>query len=244
MVKPTGLSARELTKNTILDALLEEPLRYEKITTLGCRGTINKYLRELVEEDKLVELTTPTVYGEKTPYRIVPEKRKQAEETVGKQKLFSILEFADAQETEEITNFLFNSLQYVYHYALESKHQQSVDYVVNMIKLLDKLKDKQKLERLITIKASTQIIEIGAKISRGQEITSIERIMFKGYPIDKKDAEGDAHRYLTMIDTNGQKPKSYFSILKEANPTFAKSIEDRYDKLLGRKDALVMLYQC
>jgi hypothetical protein len=85
-----GMSGRETTINAILEALINEPLGFEnlvkKLGGKASRNTVSKYLRELVEEENLVELAPRKGYGERAPYQIVEEKRKEIEEKLESRK--------------------------------------------------------------------------------------------------------------------------------------------------------------
>ncbi len=115
-----GVSGRETAVSLILEALLNEPLNYEKIVRKFegevSRGTVNKYLA-LIVKDEMVEKVSSKIYGEKPYYQIVGSKRKEAEKIVEAYrkklefgpKFENLFLYATHEELKEIINFLFST---------------------------------------------------------------------------------------------------------------------------------------
>jgi hypothetical protein len=249
-----------LTKNSILRELLKEPLRFEEIiekvinTAHTGRGTINKYLRELVDRDELVEQQISKKYGKRMPYQIVPSQQKIAEEIVQayfrKQEIQNLLELANLDELNEITRFLFE-LPFLYYSSENPEplfgywNKTTMTSKINRMSIiLFKLNTKKRIIKLKNIQASEQVIEIGNKMLKGVKISQIQNVLFTFYPIDSNEAQTTLN-YLELKEnkvdglTGKESYKTNYQTLVSLDANLAELLAERCHLLVGRRPAKI-----
>lgn len=230
----TGNSGRDTTSNAILEALLKEPLGFEKLVQSlegkASRGTVNKYLKELVEEEIMVELAPRKFYGERPPYQIVESKKQQITEKVrdlvNKQKINNLFNLATPQETTELTDFLFK------FFERDSKNVVPQENATAIYVILCKLKLRKKLMDLKRIGAPKEIIAVGERKVKGEELklTFVESLKFEAYPVNLEEAK---NHFLVTDFKNSKRGDSFFDTIREEDKEFASVLAAIYKQLLG-----------
>jgi hypothetical protein len=252
-----GVSGREIAINEILKALLKEPLCFEKIVSAldgkVSRGTVSKYLKELVINEKWVELA-PRSFGEKSLYSIIKSKKHQVMEQVEAYKkkqefgpqFENLFKFASPEELEEITNFLFSIpvkknrdgkrlfglgiVDNPIHNLPTSRIKKKTDHRnEELYRILLAVRNRQR-KKIFEENSLLQLAQIGEKILSGEYTSPFEELEFYIYPIDAKEAADWISTGLYLLFTKGQNLMEY---IRRENPQYAKILENRYGEILN-----------
>lgn len=158
-------------------------------------------------------------------YFIPPLKEKKVRDLVKKKFIVNLLDLASAEETSAITDFLFKSTR---TYGAVVSNEDALFFSV----LLEKLKIRKKLEDLKRLGAPKEVIAIGERKVKGEELKLSfgESLMFEGYPVTLEEAK---NHFLVTDFKNSKRGDSFFEDIKEEKEEFASILSARYKQFLG-----------
>jgi hypothetical protein len=245
-----GIDVGKNVRHVILNELLKQPMRFEKIIDKmegkHCRGTVNKYLKELYDEN-FVELQVPTKYGKsgRMPYQIVASKRKQAEDEVlaynNKHEITNLLDLATPQELVELSKFL-TVLQPLYETIDHPEpgflywNKNTLDKKIKKINfLVQKLNTRKRVKTFQEGGAPEKVIAIGKKILSDEKINQTQYFLFNFYPMNAGEAEGT----LSILNRKEDMKSTNYQRLAAFDYEIAELLAEKCNELLGRRPAKI-----
>lgn len=176
-----------------------------------------------LKEDKFVKRRDE---GHKRVFYLIPPiKEQKVRDLTKKQVIVNLLGLATDEETSAITEFLLKSTRT--NKAVVSQ-EDSLFFCI----LLEKLKVRKKLSDLKRLGAPKEVIAIGERKEKGEELklTFVESLKFEGYPVNLEEAK---NHFLVSDFKNSKKGDSFFDTLREEDKEFASVLAARYKQLLG-----------